>query len=97
MDKYFLCFQVIDQIPQTLLGQDIGCVQLFMCKMEPAFWSAQTTTKSYNDFTFARSLKSNMNHWLYVVYKNLPDLNSLQNFGKRCHDKYPNCELLSLL
>ena len=88
---------MIEHIPQTFLGQETSCVQLFMCKMEPAVWSAQTTTKSYKDFNFARSLSSNINHWLHIVYGNLPDLNSLQSFGRRCHKKYPNCELLSII
>ena len=88
---------MIENIPQTLMGQETSCVQLFMCKMEPAFWSAQTTTKSYEDFTFRRSLSANFNHWLHVIYEKLPDLSSLQSFGKRCHEKYPSCELLSLL
>ena len=88
---------MIEKIPQNFMGQELSCVQLFMCKMEPAIWSAQTTTKIYEGFTLTRSTTQNFNKWLHEVYQNLPNLNKLQTFGKRCHNKYPNCELLSLI
>ena len=93
---YFL-LQMIEKIPQNIMGQELSCVRLFMCKMEPAIWSAQSTTQSYEGFTLTRSLTLNFNKWLHEVYQNLPNLNKLQTFGKRCHNKYPNCELLSLI
>jgi hypothetical protein len=85
---------MIDQLPETMLGQDTSCVQMFMCKLEPAFWSIQTTSKNYEAFTLSRSMTSNLNQWLDRVYINLPDLRSLRYLGSRCNDKYPECQLI---
>merc|ERR1719422_2661477 len=43
--------QIIEQIPKQFLGQDTSCVQMFLCKLEPAFWSLQNTSKSYHGFS----------------------------------------------
>ena len=86
---------MIEQIPTKFLGQETTCVQMFMCKLEPAFWSMQTTSKSYHGFSLRHSFTSNLNKYLDTIYLDLPDLRSLREFGKRCDDLYPSCELIS--
>lgn len=86
--------KMIEMIPNKFLEQDTSCVQLFLCKLEPALWSVQTTSKTYRGFSLRQSLNSNLNKFLNLVYIDLPDLKSLRQFGKRCDEQYSNCKLL---
>ena len=86
---------LIDLVPSHFLGTDTSCIQMFLCKIEPAFWSMQTTTRNYSGISLRRSLNSNLNKWLDQVYQKLPDLKSLRTFGGRCHEKFPKCQLLN--
>jgi len=87
--------QIIDYVPNQFIGMDTSCIQMFLCKIEPAFWSAQTTTKHYSGISIRRSLTSNLNNWLEHVYQRLPDLKALRQFGDRCLEKFPKCQLLN--
>ena len=86
--------KMIQMIPNKFLEQDTSCLQLFLCKLEPAFWSVQTTAKTYRGFSLRHSLNSNLNKFLNVIYMDLPDLKRLRQFGKRCDDQYLNCQLI---
>ena len=88
------CFQIRNTLPQTFMGADLGCVQLFLCKMDPAFWSMQSSTKNFEGLSITRSLSSNFNRWLDAVYEKLPTLNQLQSMGKRCNQQYQTCDLI---
>ena len=85
---------MIQMIPNKFLEQDTSCVQLFLCKLEPAIWSVQTTSKTYSGFSLRHSLSSNLNKFLNMVYVDLPDLKSLRQFGKPCDKQYSNCQLI---
>jgi len=87
--------QLIDYVPNQFMGTDTSCIQMFLCKIEPAFWSMQTTTKNYSGISIRRSLNSNLNNWLETVYQRLPDLKTLRQFGGRCLEKFPKCQLLN--
>ncbi len=87
--------KMIDMLPKQFMGTDTSCVQMFLCKIEPAFWSAQDTTKNYEGLSFRRSVGSNLNNWLETVYQNLPDLKMLRQIGDRCVQRFPQCKLLS--
>ena len=86
--------KMIEMIPNKILEQDTSCLQLFLCKLEPAFWSMQSTAKTYRGFTLRHSLNANLNKFLNVIYMDLPDLKSLRQFGTRCDDQYINCPLI---
>ena len=87
--------KLIKQVPNSFLGADTSCVQMFLCKLEPGFWSMQNTTKDYNRLTLRLSLKSNLRRWLEAVYTSLPDLKRLRNLGDRCNDLFPKCQLIN--
>lgn len=92
-----LSSQLVESVPKTLLGTDTSCIQMFLCKLEPAFWSIQTTSKDYQGLSLRRSMRANLNRWLEVVYQNLPDLKSLRQIGddRGCIDRFPQCQLLN--
>ena len=89
--------ELIGLVPNHFLGTDTSCIQMFLCKIEPAFWSMQITTRNYSGISLRRSLNSNLNKWLDQVYQKLPDLKSLRTFGGRCHEKFPKCQLLNII
>ena len=86
---------LINRVPDQMMGTDTSCVQMFLCKIQPAFWSMQQTTKDYEGLSLRRSIKSNLVLWLEDVYQALPDLKSLRLLGDRCNVKFPKCQLLN--
>ena len=86
--------ELFEYVPNQFMGADTNCIQMFLCKIEPAFWSMQLTTKNYSGISVRRSLTANLNKWLDFVYQRLPDLKTLRQFGDRCHEKFPQCKLL---
>lgn len=89
--------EMINMVPGSILGADTSCIQMFLCKVEPAFWSAQTTSRNYEGLSLRRSMASNFQSWLEVVYQNLPNLKTLRQIGdrRRCKEKFPKCQLLN--
>ena len=86
--------ELLEYVPNQFMGADTNFIQMFLCKIEPAFWSMQLTTKNYSGISVRRSLTANLNKWLDFVYQRLPDLKTLREFGYRCHEKFPQCKLL---
>ena len=40
--------ELFEYVPNQFMGADTNCIQMFLCKIEPAFWSMQLTTKNYS-------------------------------------------------
>ena len=60
--------ELFEYVPNQFMGADTNCIQMFLCKIEPAFWSMQLTTKNYSEISVRRSLTANLNKWIDFVY-----------------------------